>query len=96
MEEILSYLYTYGGFIVVAIVCYLFLIRPDMKRKKEQDKLRAGLALGDKITTIGGITGVVCIIKDDQITIETGADRVRIQFERWAVSTKKPDKEEQK
>ena len=43
------------------------------------------------ITTIGGLTGKICSIKDDLITFETGEDRVRIQVTKWAVSTKGTD-----
>ena len=42
---------------------------------------------GDKITTIGGIVGTVVDIKEDKIVIETGADQVRIELAKWAVST---------
>jgi preprotein translocase subunit YajC len=51
--------------------------------------------VGDEVTTIGGIVGTVCHIKDDMVTIETGADRVRIQFTKWAISTKGTAKEQQ-
>ena len=44
--------------------------------------------MGDEITTIGGITGTICAVKENTIVIETGADRVRIEFTKWAVSTK--------
>jgi len=44
--------------------------------------------VGDEITTIGGITGTICAVKDETIVIETGADRVRIEFTKWAISNK--------
>ena len=46
------------------------------------------MAVGDEVTTIGGIVGRVVHIKDDLVTIETSEDRVRIQITRWAISTK--------
>lgn len=67
---------------------YFFMIRPENKRKKEAENLRNSLAVGDEITSIGGITGTVCAVKDSTIVIETGADRVRIELTKWAVSTK--------
>ena len=43
--------------------------------------------VGDKIITIGGVVGVVCAVKDDKIVIETSADRVRVEFAKWAISS---------
>ena len=77
-------------------IFYFMLIRPESKRKKEAEQLRSTLKTGDKITTIGGITGVVVDIKDDKFVIETGADRVRIEFEKWALSTNKTGEERAK
>ena len=66
---------------------YFFMIRPENKRKEAQN-LRNSLTVGDEITTIGGIIGTICSVKENTIVIETGADRVRIEFTKWAVSTK--------
>ncbi len=76
--------------IMVAMLAlmYFMLIRPENKRKKQAAEMRAGLAVGDEITTIGGIVGTICAVKENTIVIETGADRVRIEFTKWAVSTK--------
>ena len=70
------------------VMLYFFMIRPENKRKKEADDLRNSLAVGDEVTTIGGITGTICAVKENTIVIETGADRVRIEFTKWAVSSK--------
>ena len=67
---------------------YFFMIRPENKRKKEAQNMRDSLSVGDEITTIGGITGTICAVKENTIVIETGADRVRIEFAKWAVSSK--------
>ena len=47
------------------------------------------IEIGDKVTTIGGIVGIVCAIadKDDTIVIETGSDRTKIRFRRSAISS---------
>ena len=74
--------------VVMFGVMYFTLIRPESKRKKEAEKMRSELAVGDIITTIGGIVGTVCTVKDNTIVIETSADRVRIEFAKWAVSSK--------
>ena len=49
--------------------------------------MRNNLSVGDEITTIGGITGVVVDVKEDKFVIETGADQVRIEFAKWAISS---------
>lgn len=67
---------------------YLFMIRPENKRKKAAENMRNSLTVGDEITTIGGITGTICAVKESTIVVETGADRVRIEFTKWAVSTR--------
>lgn len=67
---------------------YFFMIRPENKRKKEAQKMRDSLSVGDEITSIGGITGTICAVKEHTIVIETGADRVRLEMMKWAISTK--------
>ena len=73
--------------IVLIAVFYFFMIRPENKRKKEAEEMRSAVKVGDKITTIGGICGTVVSIKDDKLVIETGADQVRIELAKWAMST---------
>ena len=76
--------------ILVAMIAifYFMLIRPENKRKKEAEKMRSELTVGDVITTIGGVVGTICAVKDNTIVIETGADRVRMEFTKWSVSSK--------
>lgn len=73
--------------VVMLGVFYFMLIRPENKRKKEQEQQRAALKAGDKITTIGGIVGTVVNVKEDRFVIETGADQVRLELMKWALST---------
>ena len=74
--------------LLLIVVFYFMLIRPESKRKKQAAEMRNSLAVGDEITTIGGIIGTICAIKENTIVIETGADRVRIEFTKWAVANK--------
>jgi len=73
--------------LIMVGVFYFMLIRPENKRKKEAEQMRSGLKTGDKVTTIGGICGTVVNVKDDKFVLETGADQVRIEFAKWALST---------
>ena len=65
-------------------IFYFMLIRPENKRKKEAEAMRSAVKVGDKITTIGG---TVVNVKEDKLVIETGADQVRIELAKWAMST---------
>ena len=80
-----------GGTIIMLLVMvgvfYFMLIRPENKRKKEAEQMRSSVKNGDQITTIGGITGTVVDVKSDKFVVETGADQVRIEFAKWALST---------
>jgi len=75
-------------FAVIIAVFYFLMIRPENKRKKKAAELRNNVAVGDEITTIGGMTGEVVSVDGDFITFETGEDRVRIEVAKWAISTK--------
>jgi preprotein translocase subunit YajC len=80
-----------GGSILMLVIMfgifYFMLIRPEQKRKKEAEQTRNSLKTGDHVTTIGGITGVVVSVKEEKFVLETGADQVRIEFAKWAIST---------
>ena len=73
--------------VLMIAIFYFMLIRPENKRKKEAEQMRSSVKKGDKITTIGGITGTVVDVKESRIVLETGADQVRIELEKWAIST---------
>ena len=68
---------TIGMIVVMLVIFYFMLIRPENKKKKQLNEMRNSLKVGDEITT-----------KDESIVIETGADRVRMEFAKWAISTK--------
>lgn len=74
--------------VVMLAIMYFLLIRPENKKKKAAEEMRNSLKVGDTITTIGGIVGTICAVKDQTIVMETGADRVRIEFTKWAISSK--------
>ena len=74
--------------VLMFAVLYFFMIRPENKRKKDAQSLRDSLKVGDVITTIGGVVGTICKVDENTVVIETGADRVRIEFTKWAVSSK--------
>ena len=72
--------------IVVYILIFYFLkMRPDRKRKEEKEAMKRALAPGDPVTMIDGMIGNVCAVKDKTVVIETGADRVRLEYATWAI-----------
>lgn len=71
---------------IMFAVMYFILIRPENKRKKEAEQMRSAVRKGDKIVTIGGVVGTVVDIKESRIVVETSADQVRIELEKWAIS----------
>ena len=73
--------------VIMVAIFYFILIRPENKRKKEAQKMREAVKVGDKVTTIGGIVGTVGNVLDERFVMETSAEQVRIEFEKWALST---------
>ncbi len=69
-------------------IFYFLLIRPQRKKEKETQEMRKSLQEGDEVLTIGGIYGKVLNIKDDIITIEIGADKVKLKIAKWAIGRK--------
>lgn len=66
--------------VVMLVVFYFFVIRPQKKQEKEVSKMLDELAVGDEITTIGGIIGEIVSIKDETVLIESSRDRTRIRI----------------
>lgn len=71
--------------VLIFVVFYFILIRPQKKRDKETAKMRSNLEIGDEIITIGGVIGIVVSMKEETIVIETGSDRSKIRFLRSAI-----------
>ena len=80
--------------VILIVVMYFLMIRPQKKRQKEEQEMRASLEIGDEIITIGGIVGRVVTIREEDIVIETGADRTKMKLQRWAVNTNKTKMEQ--
>ena len=64
---------------------YFFMIRPQKKQEKKDAEMRNNLAVGDEVTTIGGIIGKVVSIKDETFVLETTKDKTKIRFLKGAV-----------
>lgn len=76
-------------------IFYLLLIRPQQKREKKERIMRNSLKAGDHIVTIGGIVGKIISVKEDEIVIETGADRTKLTMKKWCVQAKENGEEKE-
>ena len=71
----------------VVVVFYFFMYRPQKKQEKQAAEMMNNLAIGDEITSIGGIIGRVVRIKDDTCVIETSKDGTKIRILKSAIKS---------
>jgi len=76
--------------VLIIVVFYFFMIRPQVKKQKEATNYRSSLKKGDKVATTGGIYGKINDIKDTTVTLEI-ADNVIVKVDKSAVA---PDNSE--
>ena len=82
---IIYYAVQFVPMILIFVVFYFLLIRPQRKKDKEAKAMLDNLKVGDRICTIGGIYGTIVRIKDDVLTVEVGEQKTQMVFARWAV-----------
>ncbi len=78
----------YGTIIIMVllfVVLYFVMIRPQKKQEREIAAMRDNLQIGDEVSTNGGILGRVIKIKDDIVTLELGNDKNKIKVFKWAI-----------
>ena len=71
--------------VLLFLVFYLFLIRPQRKKDKKVKEMLNNLKAGDRICTIGGIYGTIVGLKDDTVTLSVGRDNLSMVVARWAI-----------
>lgn len=71
--------------ILIVLVFYLFFIRPQMKKSKDQRKFREALKKGDKVITIGGIHGKIIEVSEKTVTLDVG-NQMKMVFEKSAIA----------
>ena len=86
MDMITSY-YPIIMLVFLGVIFYFMLIRPQRKRDKEQKEMMSKLTVGDKVTTIGGLVGVIAQIKDDEVTISTSVANTLVTYTKAAIQT---------
>lgn len=76
--------------VVMAVLFYFMVYRPQKKQEKAARILRNSISVGDTIETIGGFTGRVLSVKDDDVVFETGADRTKLVIKKWGIRFRTP------
>ncbi len=80
--------------ILLLLIMYFLLIRPQKKREKQVNAMRSSIQVGDEIITIGGICGKVVKTKEETLVIQVGADKTKFEVMRWSISKVVNEKEE--
>ena len=76
---------TFLPLILIFVVFWFMLIRPQRKKDKKVKEMLNNLKAGDRICTIGGIYGTITGLKDDTITLSVGKDNLSMVVARWAI-----------
>lgn len=71
----------------IVVIFYFLMIRPQRNKDKKQKEMLGSMDVGDGVTTIGGIVGRIVSMKDDTVLVETGSDRTKLRFQKWAIQT---------
>src|SRR5271157_1357510 len=79
--------YTMLPILLVIPVLYLLMIRPQQKRQKQWQQMLAAIKTGDRVTTAGGIRGVILSIKDDTIVIRVAPDNLKLEVAKSAIAS---------
>jgi preprotein translocase subunit YajC len=77
-------LMTFLPLILVFVIFYFFMIRPQVRKQKELSNYRNALQKGDKVVTTGGIFGKIVDVKDNVITVDVGGD-VKLRVDKSAI-----------
>ncbi|MBQ7835497.1 MAG: preprotein translocase subunit YajC [Ruminiclostridium sp.] len=91
MEQMLI---TFIPLVLMIIVFYFLLIRPEKKRAKKMKEMLDNLQVADEVVTTGGIIGRVLSVKEDTVLIETGGDRTRLRVLRSSIAENRTVHEE--
>ena len=76
---------TFLPLILIFVVFWFMLIRPQRKKDKQVKEMLNNLKAGDRICTIGGIYGTITGLKDDTVTLSVGKDNLSMVVARWGI-----------
>jgi len=72
--------------ILIVVVFYFFMIRPQMKKQKETRKFRESLSKGDEVLTLGGMYGKIAEVKDHYVMLEVAKD-IKLKIDKSAIAS---------
>ncbi len=84
-NDFLALLVSLLPLILIFVVFYFMLIRPQRKKDKKVKEMLNNLKAGDRVCTIGGIYGTIVSIKDDAVTLSVGRDNLSMVIARWGI-----------
>jgi preprotein translocase subunit YajC len=68
-------------------VLYLVMIRPQQKKQKQWQEMLSSIKTGDRVTTAGGIRGIILSIKDDAIVVRVAPDNIKLEVAKSAIAS---------
>lgn len=89
-------MYTLVFMIIMLVVLYFIMIRPQRKKEKADAEMRKNVQVGDEIETVGGIVGIITKIEENTVVIETSSDRCKMRIKKWAIAQNVSANEEKK
>ena len=84
-NPIVSLLFTFAPMILIFVIFWFMMIRPQRKKDKQVKEMLNNLKAGDRVCTIGGIYGTITGIKDDTVTLSVGRDNLTMVVARWGI-----------
>ena len=85
VNPVVSLLFTFAPLILIFVVFWFMMIRPQRKKDKQVKEMLNNLKAGDRICTIGGIYGTITGIQDDTVKLAVGRDNTQMVVARWAI-----------
>ncbi len=85
VSPVVSLLFTFGPLVLVFVIFWFMMIRPQRKKDKQVKEMLNNLKAGDRICTIGGIYGTITGLKDDTVKLSVGRDNTAMVVARWAI-----------
>lgn len=85
VNPVISLLFTFAPLVLIFVIFYFMMIRPQRKKDKQVKEMLNNLKAGDRVCTIGGIYGTITGLKDDTVTLAVGRENTTMVIARWGI-----------